>query len=675
MQRVAVTGVGGRLGGAIARRLQGDSRFLVAAGVDRFPGAVATTHVVDLTTPGLELERAFAGADVVVHGAALPGPSRIPPPGVAGDLGTRLEALKVIGLESEAPVDLAVANVASTLRVLDAAAKAGVKRVIISSSAFAMGWSHDSSQFQPKKLPISDADAPRPHETYGLSKELGDLCGAMYARTGSMEVVALRFTNVVKGEVYDSLPWKYDKHVPLVMWAWCHEDDVVEAHVAAAVAPSKQLFEHAEEERYVSLLICAPSTRYATDTTDLLSDHFGPSAAKMDLTGLKGNSSVLCGKRATSALRPWAPRCWTAQKRGMSTSTSTAARGSKAARAALNDADVEFFDLEGFELESGLKLPKGASLAYRVHGDITGRVILHPTAFGGVHSELEYNIEALLGGQGGCVVAANMLGGGVSFSPSNCAAPQDFPNLTVADNAKAQRALLFKLGKEKVDVIYGYSMGAMQALAYARLFPAEVAHVIAVCGAAGCTDHNAVFLDALSAALAKAHIDRAASLRAFALVYAGWGVGYEFYRDKVWAKDGFASLEDFLESYVASFADDDPDDLLAMVRTWRACAVPSATDLRRITAQVLLLPCDTDRYFRLDEAMFHEAAHIKLSTINPMRSRYGHRAGDPWRPGMETEKTFLHSEISNFLYPVAPVPHAPVPQRLQTFDVLLNRMQ
>ena len=94
----------------------------------------------------------------------------------------------------------------------------------------------------------------------------------------------------------------------------------------------------------------------------------------------------------------------------------------------------------------------------------------------------------------------------------------------------------------------------VQALAFARLFPEAAARVMCVCGAAGCEAYNAVFLEALLAVLAGSG-NRDEKLRAFGTVYAGWGVGYTFYRDEVWRAGGFESLEDFVErSYVGGFA-------------------------------------------------------------------------------------------------------------------------
>ena len=643
--RVAVTGAAGRLGGAIARSVRADPRLALAATLDRCAGedvGAEVAVVADLTACGAGgWARAFEGVDVVVHAAAFPGPAREAPPRTAdAGLGASLEAAGIIGLEDEAPTDLLLANVASTARVLDAAARAeSVRRVVLSSSAFAMGWSHDSAAFAPETLPLRDGfDAPRPRETYGLSKELGDAVGACYARATGLEVVALRFTNVVKREVFDTLPWTYDPKVPLVMWAWTHEDDVVDAHVAAATVPRGQLFAEAAEPDFESLLVCAPTTRYAADTSDLLYRHFGARAPSFSAAK---NASVLCGARATRALRPWAPRCWS-QRRGFA---------SEAAAAARRDPGLAFHDLEGFELDCGARLPAGAALAYRVHGDPAGeRVAVHPSSFGAVHTELEDNVDALLESVD-CVVVGNMLGNGVSYSPADAQSLGEAypPVVTIDDNARALRGAFSEAlgGRETViDVAYGYSMGAMQALALARLFPDDVRKVVAVCGAAGCADYNAVFLNALVAVLRAPGLRRA-RLEAFALVYAGWGVGYDFYAEKTW-KRNHETLDAFLrESYVAGFKDDDPDDLLAMLTTW--LAAPEDVPLEGVKADCLLLPCDTDRYFRLGEIRDRELAALPNATLRPIRSPYGHRAGDPWRPGMDAERAFIRDELRAFL--------------------------
>ena len=73
----------------------------------------------------------------------------------------------------------------------------------------------------------------------------------------------------------------------------------------------------------------------------------------------------------------------------------------------------------------------------------------------------------------------NLLGNGVSFSPSTAArAGLRWPaGVTIADNVRAQRALLDALGvdlvRSPIELIYGYSMGALQASVAAMRPPCD----------------------------------------------------------------------------------------------------------------------------------------------------------------------------------------------------------
>jgi nucleoside-diphosphate-sugar epimerase len=252
--RVVVTGAGGRIGGGIAARLAASGRLL--AGIDRV-GGKHVSHVMDLATPTPTLEtdllRAFDGADAVVHVAAHPGPSAIPPPGV--DLVAAASAASAIGLEDVDPVRLASENFSSTMRVFDVAARVRAARVVFSSTAFTAGWCHKSTQRRPATLPLAEEDVA-PHESYALSKICCEHVAAMYAASTEQQTtfVSLRFTNIVKREKLHELPWSYSDWsasatatmadgkpipppLPLAFWAWTHEDDVLDAHVAALEDP------------------------------------------------------------------------------------------------------------------------------------------------------------------------------------------------------------------------------------------------------------------------------------------------------------------------------------------------------------------------------------------------------------------------------------------------------
>ena len=119
-------------------------------------------------------------------------------------------------------------------------------------------------------------------------------------------------------------------------------------------------------------------------------------------------------------------------------------------------------------------------------------------------------------------------------------------------------------------------MGALQAYEWAVRAPDGVERIAAVCGAARCGALNRIFLRSLEAALqADAAWDPrlcrfmrrpTRGLKAFASIYAGWGVGEAFYVDRGYEAAGYASADVFLEqSYLPAFAGCDADDLLAQV--------------------------------------------------------------------------------------------------------------
>jgi homoserine O-acetyltransferase len=170
--------------------------------------------------------------------------------------------------------------------------------------------------------------------------------------------------------------------------------------------------------------------------------------------------------------------------------------GSASARTALGHPDARVFSVGGHVLESGVTLPAEADLVYAVHGEEhlqpggSGKVVLHPTSFDATHLDLTYQIGpgAALDTSEYAVIVPNLLGNGVSYSPSRATAAAGgggdrvapYPSvITIDDNVRMQRALLtaglgLDLGASPLALVYGYSMGGMQALSWARLFPDEV---------------------------------------------------------------------------------------------------------------------------------------------------------------------------------------------------------
>jgi nucleoside-diphosphate-sugar epimerase len=156
--RLAVTGGDGLIGGVLRAALS-----------DRFAARWLSREDADVADlPALE--RAFAGADAVVH------------------------------LAADADVDatwdeVLPANVIGAYHAFEAARRAGVRRVVFASSNHAMGmYMWDDDRFAHAAHPAEvTTDAPvRPDSLYGASKAWGEALGRFYAERHGLEVVCLR---------------------------------------------------------------------------------------------------------------------------------------------------------------------------------------------------------------------------------------------------------------------------------------------------------------------------------------------------------------------------------------------------------------------------------------------------------------------------------------------------
>eukprot|EP00635_Sarcinochrysidales_sp_CCMP3193_P014749 CAMPEP_0118900176 /NCGR_PEP_ID=MMETSP1166-20130328/6398_1 /TAXON_ID=1104430 /ORGANISM="Chrysoreinhardia sp, Strain CCMP3193" /LENGTH=325 /DNA_ID=CAMNT_0006839313 /DNA_START=86 /DNA_END=1063 /DNA_ORIENTATION=- len=302
------------------------------------------------------------------------------------------------------------------------------------------------------------------------------------------------------------------------------------------------------------------------------------------------------------------------------------------AKAAREDPELRKYSLEGFALGSGETLPAGAVLAYRVYG-AGPKVAVAGTSYGVAHTALKWHYGRTID-ESFTFVAFNLMGNGVSFSPSTCPEGYDYPAVVdVRDNVRAQKKALDAdpdLRGRTIDLVFGFSMGAMQAFEWARAYPECVEVAAPICGSSGCEDYNKVFLEGLVAIL-EAPTPTADKLKTFGAVYAGWYVGPDFYRLQHWTQKGFTSLQDWLDNFAQKRWNlGDPDDFLAMVKTWRHTAPFSEDDMKAIThTKVLILPCDADTYFRVEAIADRELKHIPNATMKVIPSSWGHLAGNP----------------------------------------------
>lgn len=114
------------------------------------------------------------------------------------------------------PIDDAEINVIGTLRVLEAARQAGVRKVVFSSSAGIFG--------ELKTLPISEDHRLEPDSPYGASKLAAEKLCLVYAKLYELEAVCLRYFNVYgANQRFDA----YGNVIPIFVFNALRGEDIV----------------------------------------------------------------------------------------------------------------------------------------------------------------------------------------------------------------------------------------------------------------------------------------------------------------------------------------------------------------------------------------------------------------------------------------------------------------
>jgi homoserine O-acetyltransferase len=311
------------------------------------------------------------------------------------------------------------------------------------------------------------------------------------------------------------------------------------------------------------------------------------------------------------------------------------------------------FELGDVRLQSGAVL-KDAQLAYASYGTLnaTGdNVVLVPTFYTGTHLRNEplFGSGRAIDPARHFIVSINLIGNGLSSSPSNTASPQDgprFPQVTLFDNVACQHRLLTKLGVRRIALILGWSMAAMQAYQWAAQYPDMVEAILPYCGAARCSPINYAFLDGPKAAL---QADAAwndgdytkppeKGLRAFARVYVAWAYSPRFFSEALYQQLGFSTLEDFVRDWEEDHLKWDANDLLAKIWTWQHGDISQneiyrgdfKLALQSILSRAIVMPCSEDQYF-VPQENEAEVAVMQHAELRIFDSPWGHCAASPGR--------------------------------------------
>lgn len=332
--------------------------------------------------------------------------------------------------------------------------------------------------------------------------------------------------------------------------------------------------------------------------------------------------------------------------------------------------DYEIFPLGNAEMQSGHTLP-GTFLAYKTYGTLNAEksnAIVYPTWFAGRHTDNEWLIGPgkALDPDHYFIIVPNMLGNGLSSSPSNTPSPYDkanFPLVTVYDNVRFQHRLITeKFGIVKLALVVGWSLGALQTFQWGASYPDMADRIAPFGGTAKTRPHAKVVFEGMIAAL---QADCAwkqgfytdppkVGLAAMGRVYAAWGFSQAYYQEQLYRQEGYPTLESYLEDYWDHvFLEYDANDLIAMLRTGIEGDISTnplyngdfALALSRITSRALVMPGSTDLFFPPEDNEY-EVSRMPNALFRPIESKWGHCSGIGQH---EQDSILIDSRLKQFL--------------------------
>lgn len=240
MKKIVVTGGSGKAGRATVRDLIAHGYEVLNVDKVPSPDPVARFKQAELTDLGQTFE-VLAGADAVVHLAAIPSPDRYTAEHTFAH------------------------NTSSTYNIFTAATTLGLQRVVWASSETTLGLPFEREK--PAYAPIDEDHPLYPETSYGLSKVISEEMARQFHRWSGIPFVGLRFSNIKEIPQYDEFPNWWDDPFKRKWNLWGYVD-------ARDVAQSCRLGLEADLQGAEDFIIAAADTVMPQTNAELMAAVF-----------------------------------------------------------------------------------------------------------------------------------------------------------------------------------------------------------------------------------------------------------------------------------------------------------------------------------------------------------------------------------------------------------------
>lgn len=273
--KIVVTGSSGQFGHHVVQNLTAAGHDV--CGIDRISDpSLRRSRVCDLSSAG-DLVEAFAGADGVVHLAAIPAPNLMPDNVTFNN------------------------NVSATYNVLKVAADLKIAKLVVASSIAAYGFLYARKMPEPKYLPLDEQHPCQPTDPYGLSKLVGETIAESFASQTGASISSLRLPGINFDPEFKLIKERFSNPRYRLPGFWTYIDarDAAEAcRLCLETAPGGH-----------TIFNVAAPTSNTRESTDELLQRYLP-AVKKSQSGLAGNWSGMDSSKAERMLGFRARHVW-----------------------------------------------------------------------------------------------------------------------------------------------------------------------------------------------------------------------------------------------------------------------------------------------------------------------------------------------------------------------------